>query len=141
MSDNRMRIWFATFVLVVFCIGLGAGVMIGTQIRPGPPFRREGPFPGPGGRGPGGPPPEVLLERLDSELQLTPDQHGRVKTVLDARRERLDRLQREIRGRFENEQRELRDEIRAVLTPEQQPKFDRWIEQEEARGRRGRGRF
>jgi hypothetical protein len=145
MSDSRTRIWFASFVLVVFCLGLGAGVLIGTHMRPGPPFRREGPFAGPpgpdGGRGRGGPPPELLLERLDAELQLSVDQEARIKTVLEARRERLDTLQRDVRDRFEHEQRELRDEIRAVLTPEQQPKFDKWIEQEGARGRRGRGRF
>ena len=33
-------------------------------------------------------------------------------------------MQREVRERFEAEQRSLRDEIRKVLTPEQQQKFE-----------------
>jgi Spy/CpxP family protein refolding chaperone len=42
-------------------------------------------------------------------------------------------------ARAEQEQRDLRAEIRKVLTPEQQQRFDRWLEAA-PRGRGGRGR-
>jgi hypothetical protein len=157
MSDNRMRIWFALFVLVVFCAGLAGGVVLDRSLNRRPAvdraFDRGGPRgpmgvgpggPGQGGPGPaggprrgGGPPPRVLVDRLASELGLSADQRTKVEEVLTARRTRLEAVQREVRDRFETEQRGLRDEIRTVLTPEQQETFDK-NEQERSRfGRRG----
>ncbi len=135
MSDNRMRIWFALFVLAVFCVGLTAGTLIGRRMvgpimPPGPAF---GAF-GPGRPGRGGPGAERLVERLTADLQLTPEQRVQVEGVLKSRRERLNQLQHDVRERFEREQQELRTEIRKVLTPEQQQKYDRLIEEAPQRG-------
>ncbi len=140
MSDNRTRIWFSLFVLAVFCIGMAAGMVIGRRMAPPPP--RFGMFfpgePGPGrGRGPG-PGPGPLIDRLDREVQLTPEQRTRVQAIFDARRGRLEEVQREIIARAEEERRELQQEIRKVLTPEQQERFDRWVAQQPLG--RGRGR-
>jgi hypothetical protein len=143
MSDSRPRIWFSLFVLAVFCVGLAAGVLLGRRMV-GPPGRAFGDFGGPpglpGGRR-GGPPPGILLDRLSRELSLTEDQRTRIDVVLKTSREHLDRLQQETHNRLENEQHALRDEIRTLLTPEQQQRFDRWIEENPPRGpgRRGRG--
>jgi Spy/CpxP family protein refolding chaperone len=141
MSDSRARIWFALFVLAIFTVGLAAGLMIGWRLAPEPP-RLDGPgFAGPGGRGRGGPPPPArLIDSLDRELDLTDAQRVAVEQIFETRREPLERAQREMRDRMEREQRELRAEIRKVLTPEQQPKFDRWLEQDRGRGRGRRGR-
>src|SRR5262245_13876274 len=135
MSDSRVRIWFSLFVLAVFCVGLAGGVLTGRLISRRVLFDRgfdrgayRGPDFGPGGRGRGGPPPDVLAGRLTQELDLTPDQRARVETVLKESRARIEALQREVGGRFEAERQQLRDEIRHVLTPEQQPRFDRWDE-------------
>ncbi len=135
MSDNRVRIWFALFVLVVFCAGLAGGVLIDRALGRRAAFDRGGPRgamdfgpggPGPGGPGPGGgpggrgggPPPRMLVERLAGELNLTSEQRTKVEEILTARRARLETVQREVRERFETEQQALRDEIRAVLTPD-----------------------
>lgn len=138
MSDNRTRIWFSLFVLAVFCLGLAAGMLIGRRMGPPPPWRGGPMFLGenpPGrGRGPG---PGPLIDRLDRELQLTPDQKTRVQAIFEERRGRLEAVQREVMARAEEERRELQQEIRKVLTPEQQARFDRWIA-EQPRGR-GRG--
>ena len=147
MSDNRTRIWFALFVLVVFCVGMAAGALVGRRLGP-PHSDVEGPpLAGPGGRrgagpgGPGGASPARLIDRLDRELQLTDEQKAGIQKVFEARREPLERAQREMRERMDREQRELRAEIRKVLTAEQQPKFDKWLEEDRERGRgRGRGR-
>jgi Spy/CpxP family protein refolding chaperone len=61
-----------------------------------------------------------------------------VDAVFRNRRRQLDDLQRDVRERFDREQRDLRQEIRTLLTPEQQVKFDQWVEPL-GQGRRGRG--
>jgi hypothetical protein len=142
MSDSRPRIWFSLFVLAVFCVGLASGVLLGRRMV-GPPGRPFGEIGGPGlasGRR-GGPPPGVLLDRLNRDLGLTEDQRGRIDVVLRTSRERLDRFQQDTHDRLEAEQRALREQIRTELTPEQQQKFDRWIVENPPRGpgRRGRG--
>lgn len=159
MADNRQRIWFSTFVLVVFCLGGVIGFRVGShfprgaspsevEFRPAGPdggpggFRRGGPGPGRRGgpaafgRGPGGPPD--LLNRLSSELALDAAQQDQVKKILDDRRGRLEQVHREARERFDGQQRELHAEIRAVLRADQQAGFDRFLETRPTG--RGRGR-
>ena len=163
MADNRQRIWFSTFVLVVFCLGGVIGFRIGSYVPRGPythtldvrpvdadaegpaGFRRGGPGPGrrggppPFGRGPGGPGPGPdLLNRLSSDLQLDAAQQDQVKKILDDRRGRLEQVHRDARERFDREQRELHAEIRGVLRADQQPQFDRFLEARPTG--RGRGR-
>lgn len=135
MSDSRTRIWFSLFVLAVFCVGLALGLVLGRRMPLA--SQRSGMFVGPPG-GPGGRPRGgMLIERLDRELQLTADQKARVQAIFDGRRTHLEAVQRDIAARAEQEQRDLQAEIRKVLTPDQQSRFDRWLEQQ-PRGRRGR---
>lgn len=142
MSDNRTRIWFSLFVLAVFCVGLASGLILGRRV--GPPLRPAGAERLMGGMGPGqgpgrgGPPPRRLLERLDDVLDLTPDQHDQVEQIFESRRKSLEAVQDDVIARAQKEQRELQDEIRKVLTPEQQPRFDKWLA-DAPRGRRGMG--
>jgi hypothetical protein len=152
VSDNRARIWFSLFVLAVFCLGGAGGFFAGRQAPPGPLFTRAPPPPGPGdidgrgfggpgwpvrarggplfGRGPGGPPPlpPELVNRLTSELGLDATQQDQLKKILDDRRGRLEAVHREARDRFEKEQRDLHAAIRAVLKPEQQTRFDKFLD-------------
>jgi Spy/CpxP family protein refolding chaperone len=135
MSDNRTRIWFALFVLAVFAVGLTSGVLLGRRI--GPPPRGGSPALAGMGRGPAGPPPGRLIERLERDLRLTAEQRSRLEGIFEARRPRLEDVQKEVMARAEREQRELQAEIRTILTPEQQQRFDRWLS-EAPRGRGGR---
>jgi Spy/CpxP family protein refolding chaperone len=135
MPDNRTRVWFSLFVLAVFCVGLALGLVLGRRMPLMP--QRSGMFMGPPG-GPGiRPRGGMLIERLARELQLTADQRVRVQAIFDGRRSHLEAVQRDIAARAEQEQHELQAEIRKVLTPDQQSRFDRWLEQQ-PRGRRGR---
>jgi Spy/CpxP family protein refolding chaperone len=138
MSDNRTRIWFSLFVLAVFCVGLASGILIGRRLGPPLPRAGMGRMLGPGDGPGGGPPPGRLIERLDEVLELTADQHAKVEQIFESRRKGLEAVQDEVVARAQKEQRELQDEIRKVLTPEQQQKFDKWLS-EAPRGRRGRG--
>ena len=149
VSDSRARIWFSLFVLAVFCLGGFGGFVAGRHVPPGaffgppppgpggPGFGGPGPFgprrggpPPPFGRGPGGPPPlpPELVNRLVSELQLDAAQREQVKQILDDRRGRLEAVHREARERFDKEQRDLHAAIRAVLRPDQQTRFDNFLD-------------
>jgi Spy/CpxP family protein refolding chaperone len=146
VSDNRVRIWFSLFVLAVFCLGIAGGVLAdrammrriyADRLFDGPPPRGPmgfGPATGMGGRRPGGP-PAMLVERLTRDLDLSNDQKAKVEAVLTASRTRVESLQRDVHDRFVAEQQSLRDEIRKVLTPAQQQKYD---ERERDRARFGR---
>ncbi len=146
MSDNRTRIWFSLFVLAVFCLGGAAGFFAGRHLPP-PAFLGGAPQPGSaldgfggqgprrGGPGPGGlfgrggvPFPAALVDRLTSELQLDAAQQEQVKKILDDRRDRLEAVHREARERFDKERRDLHVAIRAVLRPEQQDRFDKFLD-------------
>lgn len=75
---------------------------------------------------PPGPPPEMkswMLQRLDRDLDLTPEQHARIDTVLTRRETDIRALMTETRPRFEAIAARTRGEIQAVLTPVQQEKF------------------
>jgi hypothetical protein len=149
VSDNRARVWFSLFVLAVFCLGGAAGFFAGRHLPlpgllgggPAPEPGLDGPvFGGPGlrrgGSGRGGllfgrggiPFPAALVNRLASELQLDAAQQDQVKKILEDRRDRLEAVHREARERFGKEQRDLHAAIRLVLRPEQQARFDTFLD-------------
>jgi Spy/CpxP family protein refolding chaperone len=143
MSDNRTRIWFSLFVLAIFGLGLATGLFMGRRMAP-PARMVEG---GPMMRGPMGgvsmpaQPPGMLLERLDRALRLSAEQRGQLEQIFKSRGDRLAEVQREVVARADEERREMQAEIRTILTPEQQERFDRWLEQPpRGPGRGGRGR-
>jgi hypothetical protein len=151
VSDNRARIWFAMFVLAVFCLGGAGGFILGRHLPPFPddrdqPLMADGGRPGPGGRGPanGGPPfargrgalggpagpaglPPPVAARLADDLQLDAAQRAQFRKVLDDHRTKFEQVHREARDRFDAEQRELFAAIRALLRPDQVRRFDEFI--------------
>jgi hypothetical protein len=139
MSDNRARIWFALFVLAVFCLGGAGGFLVGRHLPPSPGGPGAGFFGGRGGMGRGGPPfgrgaggppglPPDLLNALSRQLQLDASQREQVQKLLEDRRDRFEQVHRDARDRFEKEQRELQVAIRALLRPDQQPRFDEFLQ-------------
>ena len=153
------RVWIATFIGLVFTIGVLTGVVVervwlqqtvvrgpGGQMRgagPGGPGRNGGPGRGAGaGRGGPvfGPPPQQYVAELSSEVQLTESQRTDILALLEAQEGRLRALQDEARKVFLAEQEALHDKIAALLTPEQATAFRAWVTTRTGRGGRGGGR-
>lgn len=139
MTGRRATVWFAVFALVVFVSGLATGILIDRWVVPqGPVFPMARAMRG-------GPNPERLANRLTRELSLTAEQRTRVKDIFDRRREGVRRMHQELRSdarrRFQSEQAGLREELRRVLTPEQQAKFDALVNEGPERLWPGPGRW
>lgn len=67
---------------------------------------------------------ERMLKQFNDKLKLTPEQNTQVAAILEAKRQKIDALRAEIRPKFEELRNSMRSEIRQLLTPEQQQKFD-----------------
>lgn len=126
----------ALFLAGVLVGGLAVHLYHGSTVpAPAPPPER--------GRGPG--PWELVsarfIERLDAELDLTPEQRAEIERLMAQGRRELEDLRRELRPRVEQSIRLTRERIRGVLTPEQARVFDELGPLAGPRGpRRGRGR-
>jgi Spy/CpxP family protein refolding chaperone len=69
------------------------------------------------------------FEKMRSELNLTDEQTKSVSAILDDTRNEYRSLRAELRPRFEEPRQKARTKIRALLTPEQQQKFDALVAQ------------
>jgi Spy/CpxP family protein refolding chaperone len=66
-----------------------------------------------------------ILNRLDRELDLTPQQHAQVKQILDAHSVRVQQIFEGVHPQVRHEIELGNDEIRQVLTPEQRAKYEK----------------
>ena len=116
--------------LVIFAAGVVTG---GLTTRLGlPPKTTTAPGPPPGGfRGIR----NELVDRMQRELYLTVEQRERIEKTLRESHDRTRKLWESIAPQAQAEQKHVREEIRGILMPEQQAKFD------ESFKMRGPGRF
>ncbi|MBI2834890.1 MAG: hypothetical protein HYX76_10750 [Acidobacteria bacterium] len=128
MTPRTMKLWTAVFALLLFSSGVAVGMIVQASLLPsGPRGFRGGP---PRLGGPLRPGRDVLADRLASELKLSADQRAELDEIFARRRGRLEGFHAQVRARFETEQRELREDIRKILTPEQQRLFDEWLQRQ-----------
>ena len=66
-----------------------------------------------------------FIERLDHELKLTPDQLHQIDTLVRDTHLKMDQLYEDFHRQRQQLIFHTHDQIRALLTPEQQQKFDR----------------
>src|SRR5215475_840663 len=75
--------------------------------------------------------PELVRHRielsLDRRLRLDPQQREQVGQILAETQDRLKALRKEFQPQFADIMQETRGKISAVLTPEQQQKFDAYL--------------
>ena len=122
-----MNTWKAIFAAIVI---FGAGVVTGGTLlwrlhsnslatsRPTAESASSGQFSSPGGMR------WEFLRRVQRELDLTPEQRERIDKILKESQERTRKLMEPIAPEFHAESKRTKEEFRAVLTPEQQVRFD-----------------
>ena len=114
--------------LVAFVLGAVVGVVGTARVAPGAFHRRweSGQF------------QARMLQRFSAKLQLAPAQRTQVAAILEAKRLKIDALRADIRPKFEEIRALTSAEIRALLTPAQQKKFDVMQAEWETRRKRWR---
>lgn len=117
-SPNKTRTEAAVLVFVVFLLGLlvgGLGSHLwgervwghqGATARTRPASRDQ------------------IVNDLTHQLELTPDQQKQIGSIIDAERSQVHALYAPVDVQHEQLRQQGRARIRAVLTPDQQTKFD-----------------
>ncbi len=77
-----------------------------------------------------------LSRRMQAELDLTPEQRGRIETIIHDSQDRVKLLREEVGQKTSEEFREMRQKIRDELTPEQRKKFAEIMKQHDDRNKR-----
>jgi hypothetical protein len=73
-----------------------------------------------------------FVDRLASDLALSAAQRDSVQAVLDRHQPAMDSLWERIRPQFQSERQGIRNEINALLTPEQQAKYAALIQRQDS---------
>jgi Spy/CpxP family protein refolding chaperone len=76
---------------------------------------------------------DEFFKSLQNNLDLDARQTEQIRAIIDETREGYRQLQTEVRPRYDTLRRDGRTRIRALLTPEQQQKFDRMTAERDAR--------
>jgi Spy/CpxP family protein refolding chaperone len=118
-----VKAWKAILaILVIFCAGLVVGSLVMKRISAASPAAAL-----PAGSRTGAPGQyhlQTLLKRMDRELALTPEQDAQIKQIISASQERSRELWKPVAQAMSTETASACEQIREVLTPEQQEKFD-----------------
>ena len=69
----------------------------------------------------------TIVRDLTNQLQLTPDQQKQLGVIVDDTRTQWRALYTTIEPRHEEIRQQSRDRIRAILTPDQKPKFEEFM--------------
>jgi len=76
-------------------------------------------------------PPEIatrmMIERLRSELGLSPEQDEKIEPILQNHMQKLDDIHADARTEITEQLREMNEEISAVLTEDQKQIWQRWL--------------
>ncbi len=109
---TKSRLAASGLLALVFALGAlagGAATMLADRTRHGPD--RFGDHPS-------------FVQFLKDELALSPDQEQRVEAVLDHHQPAMDSIWGTVRPQFEAERQNVRQEIRALLDPDQLKKYE-----------------
>ncbi|HEX8175668.1 MAG TPA: hypothetical protein VF543_11170 [Pyrinomonadaceae bacterium] len=76
---------------------------------------------------------EAVFERMKRDLDLNEQQATQIRAILEQTRDEYRQLRAEVRPRYDAVRQNARTKIRALLTPEQQQKFDSKMAERDAR--------
>lgn len=80
-----------------------------------------------------------MLQRLQRDLELSPDQSARIDVILQEGRKRTRQLWEQVSPQMREETRLVRESIQAELTPEQRVKYDESLKRRRSWGSRPDG--
>lgn len=118
-----LKIWLA--VVGVFILGCVTGISLDSVYRLRASNARQE-------RGKGRDTDEIF-ERMKRDLSLNDQQAAQIRTILEETRNEYRQLRAEVRPRYDAVRQSARTRIRALLTPEQQQKFDARVAEHDAR--------
>ncbi len=117
-GHTKLKIWLV--LLIVFVLGGVTGAALGGLYRSRASSER----------------PEKAMhdrfEKMRRELNLTDEQTKAVSNILDETRNEYRALHAELKPRFDEPRQKARAKIRALLSAEQQQKFDAMVAQRDA---------
>ena len=118
-------------VLAVFVIGFVGGALAMNLYKS--TTNPQGPK-GPGRNGGGGKPPQhFILKKMTDRLHLTQEQQDGIKAILDETFEGYANIRKDIEPRMNSVRQQGRERMRALLTPEQLPEYEKMIEESNRR--------
>lgn len=121
---TRLKIWLV--VLGVFVLGGITGAALDSVYR----LKASGGERVGGVRAPHD--KERMFDRMKSELNLTDQQAEAVRGILDQTRNEFRTLRNQVQPQYDALRQQTRTKIRALLTPEQQQKFDARVAEHDA---------
>jgi Spy/CpxP family protein refolding chaperone len=123
-GKTRFKIWLA--VVGVFALGCVTGASLDSAYR----LRAGG-----GGREErrNQRSKDKVFEEMKRDLGLNEQQAAEIRTILDQTRNEYRALRTEVRPRYDALRQNARTRIRALLTPEQQQRFDAKVAEQDAR--------
>lgn len=124
-GSTRLKIWLV--LIVVFALGCVTGASLDSiyLLRASSERReRRG--------GPRGDKKDHFVE-MQRDLNLNDQQAAEVRAILDESRNEFRQLRAEVRPRYDALRQKARERIRALLTPEQQKRFDAKMAEQDAR--------
>ena len=84
--------------------------------------------------------PNEYLDKLTRDLEPTAEQRDSISSILERQRGDIDAIWREVRPRFDSLRSNVRSEMRVLLNPDQQVRFDEISRQNDQRRNRGNSR-
>ncbi len=120
MDGNRSSRKAAALVLIVFVLGIALGA-VATYLGGRRVWGASGEGRSRGDRR------ARMVEQLTQELSLTAEQRKRLETVLADMRQKYDAIHTQTTPQFEQVRHEGRNQIRALLSLEQRPKFEEFL--------------
>ena len=115
-GNTTLKVWLV--LVVVFVLGsITGGAVTGFYRSMSRPDRNA---------------PRDKMEKLRRDLNLTDDQVKSVSAILDETKNEYKALRSELKPRFDEPRQKARGKIRALLSAEQQQKFDAMVAQVDA---------
>jgi Spy/CpxP family protein refolding chaperone len=120
MSETPATRKAAVWVVIVFLLGIAAGGMLGYSYAHRSVAAASAPLSEPERRA-------KRVKEFTELLALSSDQAKQLDAIILQRHTEMKAIHEETNARIEQEHQKGRDQIRAILTPEQKPKFEAFL--------------